>query len=226
MRKMRLPVSAVVLAAILALAGCGRTSSENQPAASIGGPGGAASKANAAKSDFDLKHPQVIIETSLGSITLELDGEKSPKTVENFLSYVDAGAYDQTIVHQVYKNVALVAGGYDKSLGPVRAQIPIRNEAAESNLKNMRGTIAMNRQPDVIDSATSQFFINVADNPALDCRNRDPENPQGYGYCVFGRVTKGMEVVDRIADAPVHDTKEFDQTPVQAVVVKAIRRAQ
>ena len=99
MRKMRLPVSAVVLAAILALAGCGRNSSENQPAASIGGPGGAASKANAAKSDFDLKHPQVIIETSLGSITLELDGEKSPKTVENFLSYVDAGAYDQTIVH-------------------------------------------------------------------------------------------------------------------------------
>ena len=225
MRYMQLFFSAFVLAAILATAGCGRNSAEGQPAASIPGRSSASPKISglAANSDFDSKHPQVVIETSLGSITLELDGEKAPRTVDNFLTYVDAAAYDQTIVHQVYKNLAIIAGGYAANLTEIRPRISIRNEAF-NGLKNLRGTIAMNRQPDVIDSATSQFFINLVDNSNLDCRSRDLENPQGYGYCVFGRVTKGMEVVDRIADTPVQNTKEFDQTPVQAVVVKAIRR--
>ncbi len=222
---MKLLFSAWALAAILAIPGCGRNSSENQPAASIGGESGASAKTKglAAKSDFDSKHPQVIIDTSLGGITLELDREKSPLTVDNFLAYVDAASYDRTIVHQVYKNQAVIAGGYTENLSEIRSRIPVSNEA-HNGLKNLRGTIAMNRQPDVIDSATSQFFINVADNPALDCRNRDPGNPEGYGYCVFGRVTKGMEVVVRIADTPVQDTKMFDQTPIQAVIVKSIRR--
>ena len=116
-----------------------------------------------AKTDFDLKHPQVIIDTSLGSITVELDKEKSPLTVDNFLAYVDAASYDQTIFHQVYKNQAVLAGGYTASGTEIRPRIAVSNEA-HNGLKNLRGTIAMLRQPDVIDSATSQFFINVADN--------------------------------------------------------------
>jgi cyclophilin family peptidyl-prolyl cis-trans isomerase len=211
----------------MAIPGCGRNSSENPPAASIGGENAASSKTNAlhsAKTDFDLKHPQVIIDTSLGGFTVELDKEKSPLTVDNFLAYVDAASYDQTIFHQVYKNQGILAGGYTISGTEIRHRIPVSNEA-HNGLKNLRGTIAMYRQPDVIDSAASQFFINVADNPALDCRTRDPGDPAGYGYCVFGKIVKGMEeVVDRIANTPVTNTEKFDQTPIQAVIVKSIRR--
>jgi cyclophilin family peptidyl-prolyl cis-trans isomerase len=222
----KLLLSAWALAAILAIPGCGRNPSENQPAASINGESGGASKTiglHSAKTDFELKHPQVIIDTSLGSIIVELDKEKSPLTVDNFLAYVDAASYDQTIFHQVYKNQGILAGGYTASGTEIRPRIPVSNEA-HNGLKNLRGTIAMYRQPDVIDSATSQFFINVADNPALDCRTRDPGDPEGYGYCVFGKVVKGIEVVDKIAETPVKNTEKFDQTPVQAVIVNSIRR--
>jgi len=226
-RYKKILLSAWALAAILAIPGCGRNSSENQPAASIGGESGGVSKTKglySAKTDFGLKHPQVIIDTSLGSVTVELDKEKSPLTVDNFLAYVDAGSYDKTIFHQVYKNQGVLAGGYTASLIEIRPRIPVSNEA-HNGLKNLRGTIAMYRQPDIIDSATSQFFINVVDNPQLDCRTRNPAEPEGYGYCVFGKVVKGMEeVVDRIANTPVQDTDKFDQTPVQAVIIKSIRR--
>ncbi len=226
MRYKKFLLSAWALAAILAIPGCGRNPSENQPAASIGGESGGTTKTKgpySAKTDFDLKHPQVIIDTSLGGITVELDKEKSPLTVDNFLAYVDAASYDQTIFHQVYKNQAVVAGGYTVNGTEIHSRIAVSNEA-HNGLKNLRGTIAMLRQPDVIDSATSQFFINVADNPALDCRTRDPGDPEGYGYCVFGQVVKGMEVVKLIADTPVKNTEQFDQTPIQAVIVKSIRR--
>ena len=218
-------LSAWTLAAILAISGCGRNSSENQPAASINGESGASKTKGllSAKTDFDLKHPQVIIDTSLGSVTVELDRDKSPLTVDNFLAYVDAASYDQTIFHQVYKNQAVLAGGYSASGSEIRPRIPVSNEAF-NGLKNLRGTIAMLRQPDIIVSATSQFFINVADNPALDCRTRDPGDPEGNGYCVFGRVVQGMKVVDNIAETPVKKTENFDQTPVEAVIVKSIRR--
>jgi cyclophilin family peptidyl-prolyl cis-trans isomerase len=222
----KLLVSGLALATILATIGCGRNSSENQSTASINGENDHSAKAKgqkSAQSNFDLMHPQVIIETSLGSITVQLDREKSLLTVDNFLAYMDAGSYDKTIFHQVYKNQAVVAGGYTTDLTEISPRIRVRNEA-HNGLKNLRGTIAMLRRGDVIDSATSQFFINIADNPALDCRNRDPGDPEGYGYCVFGQVAKGMEVVDRIANTPVKDTDKFDQTPVQAVIVKSIRR--
>jgi peptidyl-prolyl cis-trans isomerase B (cyclophilin B) len=133
---------------------------------------------------------------------------------------MEAGLYDQTIFHQVYKDQAVLAGGYTANLTEIPARTPVSNQA-HNGLKNLRGTIAILRQPDVIDSATSQFFINVADNPALDYRDRTPE---GYGYCVFGEVINGMEVVDKIANTEVKDTDKFDRTPVQPVVVKSIRR--
>jgi peptidyl-prolyl cis-trans isomerase A (cyclophilin A) len=225
-RYIKLLFSACALAVILATLGCGRNPSDNQPAASINGESGGASNAKgirSAKTDFELKHPQVIIDTSLGSITVELDKEKSPLTVNNFLEYVDAASYDQTIFHQVYKDQGILAGGYTVNGTEIRPRIPVSNEA-HNGLKNLRGSLAMYRRPDVIDSATSQFFINVADNATLDYRTRDSGDPEGYGYCVFGKVLKGMEVVDKIAETPVKNTEQFDQTPIQAVTVKSIRR--
>jgi cyclophilin family peptidyl-prolyl cis-trans isomerase len=219
--------SGLALAAMLATIGCGQKSSENQPAASIGGENAASTKAKDLSSEqsiFDMKHPQVIIETSLGSITIQLNREKSPITVDNFLAYAESGLYNKTIFHQVYKNQYVFAGVYTMNLTEIRTRPQIRNEA-DNGLKNLRGTIAMYRQTDVIDSATSQFFINVADNQALDQHTRNLEDPQGYGYCVFGEVTSGMkDVVDNIASTPVQDTKEFVQAPLQAVVIKSIRR--
>lgn len=219
----KLLVSALLMAAIPATTGCGRNAADNQPTTSIGGGKEDSNKSKdpkSAQSNFDLIHPQVVIDTSLGKITVRLNGEKSPLTVENFLAYVEAGLYDQTIFHQVYKDQAIIAGGYATDLSEIRTKTPVSNEA-HNGLKNLRGTIAMLRQVDVIDGASSQFFINAADNPALDHRGRDPE---GYGYCVFGEVVGGMEVADNIANTQVQDTDKFDRTPVQSVVVKSIRR--
>jgi cyclophilin family peptidyl-prolyl cis-trans isomerase len=166
-----------------------------------------------------LTHPQVALETNLGTIVLSLDNEKAPQTVENFLAYVNKGFYDQTIVHQVFQGQGIVAGGYTADYKEKPARTPVYNEA-ENGLKNLRGTIAMARLADAADSATSQFFINVADNPELDHRDR---TPAGYGYCVFGKVVQGMEVVDKIANSPVQDKDRFERTPVEPVIIKSAR---
>jgi cyclophilin family peptidyl-prolyl cis-trans isomerase len=166
------------------------------------------------------QHPVVVIETTLGNITVRLDAEKAYLTVDNFLSYVNAGQYDQTIVHQVYKGQLFLAGDHDVNYVEKPSRPAVFNEA-HNGLKNRRGTIAMARLPDSIQSATRQFFINVADNPMLDFKDRSVD---GYGYCVFGEVTDGMDVVDRIAEAPVHDTPDFDRTPITAIVIKSVRQ--
>ena len=168
----------------------------------------------------DPLHPVVRMETSYGNILVQLDGVLAPLAVDNFLAYVNAGQYDQTIVHQIYKGQGVVGGGYGVNLVEKRSRTPVLNEA-HNGVKNLRGTIAMVRQPDSIDSATCQFFINIADNPALDHKDRTPE---GYGYCVFGTVTEGMDVVDRMNEAAVHDTPNFERTPVQSIVITSIRR--
>lgn len=218
-------VTSLCLFAVTFGVGCGKNDG-NQPATNAIGTtanttntspdgGGDPRQPNA-----DPKHPIVCIETSFGNITLQLDAEKAPLTVDNFLTYVESGYYDQTIIHQVYKGQGIIGGGFTTSLVEKPTRTPIRNEA-HNGLKNARGTIAMVRLPDATDSATCQFFINVADNPALDYKDRTPE---GYGYCVFGQVTEGMDIVDRINDAPVHDAGDFERTPVQPILVKAIRR--
>jgi cyclophilin family peptidyl-prolyl cis-trans isomerase len=217
-------VTCLGVAMLAALAGCNR-GGDGSPAspANISGQasgttatGGVASQ----KPASDPLHPVVLIETSLGNITLRLDADKVRVTVDNFLEYVKANHYDQTIVHQVYKGQGFLGGGYGVNLVERPARTPIWNEAPNGG-KNRRGTIAMVRLPDSINSATCQFFINVTDNPALDYRDRTPE---GYGYCVFGEVTEGLDVVDKIAAVEVHDTRDFDRTPVQPIVVKSIRR--
>lgn len=207
---------------VMVLAGCNRGGDGSQsPAAAIGGPGSTSPDAGGSSAS-DPKHPVVEIDTTLGKITVQLDYEKSPNTTDNFLAYVGMNHYDQTIVHQVYKGQGFLAGGYGTNMLERPGRTPIRNEA-NNGLKNKRGTISMIRQPDAIDSATCQFFVNVVDNPSLDYRDQTPE---GYGYCVFGQVAdgEGMKVVDRIADARVHDTQEFERMPEQPIVVKSIKR--
>ena len=138
----------------------------------------------------------VRFETSKGAITIELDAAGAPKTVENFLRYVDAGHYDGTIFHRVIPGFMAQGGGYDASYEKKPTQPPVENEASAS-AKNVRGTVAMARTSDP-HSATAQFFVNVADNASLD---HSGKTPTGFGYCVFGRVTSGMDVVDAIVNA-------------------------
>jgi cyclophilin family peptidyl-prolyl cis-trans isomerase len=206
----------------LGASGCGSRDGNSLPTASIPGAGDAGSlpgESGAAKSAQDALHPTAIIHTSLGDITLKLDAERAPISVENFLNYVEQGHYDSTIFHQIQtKPAVVVAGGFDTFQKEKPAGLPIRNEA-HNGLKNVRGTIGMTRSPDSIDSSTSQFYINSADNPQLDHRSNEPV---GYGYCVFGEVTSGMEVVDRIAQIAVHDTEHLKDTPVEQVIVKWI----
>jgi cyclophilin family peptidyl-prolyl cis-trans isomerase len=219
-RKRIAPCLAIGLAL---LAGCNRGGDGSQtPTASINGSaptlGGGSPSLH--KPNFDPKHPVVVIETSLGNMTVRLDAATAPLSVDNFLAYANTGHYNQTIIHQVYKGQGFVAGAYGTNLVERPGRTPIRNEA-DNGVKNRRGTIAMTRVPDAIDSATCQFFINVADNPALDHRDRTPE---GYGYCVFGEVTEGLEVADKIAAVEVHDAPQFERTPVQPIVVKSVRQ--
>ncbi len=185
--------------------------------------------------------PQVVIETSRGNIVLLLDSRRAPITVANFLGYVDAGAYNETIFHRVVPGFVVQGGGYDSMLVEREADNPIHNEAS-NGLKNIRGSIAMARH-DEIDSATNQFFINVADNERLDyseqsCGRDDeaaenrarerglykPRNCKTFGYAVFGQVVEGMEVVDEIEVTATHSMDDFDDLPVAAVVIKSVRR--
>jgi cyclophilin family peptidyl-prolyl cis-trans isomerase len=161
----------------------------------------------------------VVIETNLGNITLELDKEKAPATVANFLAYVDAGFYDGTIFHRVIRDFMIQGGGFTEDLKQKTTNQPVKNEAA-NGLKNLRGTIAMART-NVVDSATSQFFINLKDNSFLD--HRAP-NPRDFGYAVFGKVTAGMEVVDRIGTSPTGMRNRFSDVPVATVTIKSVRR--
>lgn len=162
----------------------------------------------------------VVMETSMGSITLDLDNAKAPATVANFLAYADAGYYDGTVFHRVIKDFMIQGGGYTPELKQKPTQPPIKNEAA-NGLKNLRGTIAMARTR-MVDSASSQFFINHKDNPALD--HRAP-TPDAFGYAVFGRVVKGMDVVDRIAATPTRARDMlFQDLPVEMVTIKSVRR--
>ena len=160
---------------------------------------------------------KVTMETSVGTITLELDGEKSPKTVANFVKYADDGFYDGTIFHRVIDGFMIQGGGFTRDLNQKQTREAIPNEAA-NGLKNRRGTIAMARTM-VPDSATSQFFINLVDNDFLDFRS---ETPQGYGYAVFGEVTDGMDVVDAIAKVKTGFAGPHQNVPEEAVVIRRV----
>jgi cyclophilin family peptidyl-prolyl cis-trans isomerase len=162
----------------------------------------------------------VVVETSLGTFEMALEDEKAPKTVANFLEYVDAKHYDGTIFHRVIPGFMAQGGGYDGSLEKKPVRGPVENEA-DNGLKNLRGTVAMARTNDP-HSATAQFFVNVKDNAFLD---HSGKNPAGWGYAVFGKVTSGMDVVDKIVNVPTGAKGPFSKdAPLENVVIKSIRR--
>ena len=164
-------------------------------------------------------NPQVILKTSLGSITLELYHEQAPITVANFLRYVDEQFYDGAIFHRVIPGFMIQGGGFDEAMDEKKTGASIKNEAG-NGLSNRRGTIAMARTS-VVDSATSQFFINIVDNVFLDHRN---ESADGYGYCVFGQVIEGLEVADRIGKVPTRNLGYFQDVPQEPVIIISARR--
>jgi cyclophilin family peptidyl-prolyl cis-trans isomerase len=164
-------------------------------------------------------NPKVLLKTSRGDITIELFPDKAPVTVKNFLSYVDEKFYDGLIFHRVIKGFMIQGGGLTADLATRTAKPPIKNEAG-NGLKNTRGTIAMARSGE-INSATCQFFINHVNNDFLDHRD---ETAQGFGYCVFGQVISGLDIVDAIATTPTMTVHGMADVPREAVTIISIRR--
>ena len=153
----------------------------------------------------------------MGTITLALDDEKAPETVANFVQYAKDGHYDGTIFHRVIDGFMIQGGGFTRDMNQKETRGPIRNEAM-NGLKNRRGTIAMARTM-VVDSATSQFFINLVDNDFLDFQS---PTPQGFGYAVFGEVTDGMNVVDQIAKVKTGFAGPHQNVPEEPIVIKKV----
>ena len=164
-------------------------------------------------------YPQVVIRTSAGDVTLKLNAEKAPVTVHNFLeNYVRSQFYNGTIFHYVDPGRMIAAGGYTAELEAKSTRAEIRNESF-NKLSNRRGTVAMARHPDYPDSATSQFFFNLADNTYLDYQDGDEPVE---GYCVFGEVVTGFDVLEKIAGTACQDRGDFPQVPVQPVVIQSV----
>jgi peptidyl-prolyl cis-trans isomerase B (cyclophilin B) len=156
----------------------------------------------------------VVLHTNQGDITLELDEENSPATVANFLQYVRSGHYDNTLFHRVIPGFMIQGGGFTPGMQQKPTRAPVANEAG-NGVKNARYTVAMARTSDP-HSATAQFFINLADNAFLDYKG---PSPQAYGYCVFGKVAGGADVVDRIAVVATGRSEGHENVPVQDVVI-------
>lgn len=163
-------------------------------------------------------NPVVAISTSLGEITVELFKDRAPVSVDNFIVYMAEGFYEGTIFHRVKKGFMIQGGGYTTDLTEKPTHAPIQNEAT-NGLRNVRGTVAMARRL-ALRSATSQFYINVADNRGLDHTGFSPDD---FGYAVFGRVLTGMDVVDRIASVPTKTQGEMEDVPVEPVIIKSVR---
>lgn len=163
----------------------------------------------------------VIVKTNLGSFTIELDRERAPNTVDNFLAYVDAGHYTDTLFHRVIPTFMVQGGGFDTRCERKATNAPVQSEA-DNGLKNLRGTVAMARKGDP-HSATAQFFVNTVDNAFLDHQAKED---RGWGYTVFGRVTQGMDVVDAIRTVPTGAVGPFSKdAPLEQVVIAAVERA-
>lgn len=162
----------------------------------------------------DENFPRVLLETSKGNITLELNKEKAPITVKNFLGYVKDGYYDGLVFHRVIKDFMIQGGGLDANLQPKKTKFAIKNEA-QNGLKNVRGSVAMARTA-LVDSATSQFFINTVDNPFLDNKGKRQDD---FGYCVFGKVAEGLEVVDEIRQVKTGSLHGHSDVPLEPITI-------
>lgn len=242
--RFRLIASAALLSAAAGLAGCGSSDGPAPPQASISG--GASQPNDGQQTDAPPQElapvrvtaeptvtqspaeppvaaaPEVLIKTSLGTIRVRLDAEKAPQTVQNFLDhYANRGFYEQTIFHYVEQGFMIAGGGYTEQFEPKPVRTPVTNES-NNGLSNVRGTIAMARDPEYAHTATSQFYINLVDNTSLD--HQETEDGVPNGYCVFGNVVEGMDVVDRIAQVAVSDRENFPNTPVEPVVIESVEQ--
>ncbi len=166
-----------------------------------------------------MDNPLILMETTSGDVLLELFPDKAPATVENFLRYVDEGFYTNTIFHRVIKEFMIQGGGLTLRMEEKPAKAPVKNEAA-NGLKNLRGTLAMARTADP-HSAAAQFFINTVDNLELD---HTAETAEGFGYCVFGKVSDGMDVVDKIEKLKTKAVGEHEAVPVDSVLITGMSR--
>ncbi len=226
-----LALGGLILAAWLS--GCGGSSAapaanapSGQPAAELpdGEPSVAPASATlpAAPKVKPPVDPIVAVHTTAGDFQIRLFAEKSPATVDNFLkNYASRGFYDETIFHHVEPRSMLIGGGYTADLQPKPTRTPIYNES-RNGLSNRRGTVAMIRDPESPHSATTQFFINLTDNPELDYKTT--ESDEILGYCVFGEVIAGMEVVEKIAAAPTSSLGDFARVPTPAVAIQSVER--
>ncbi len=161
-------------------------------------------------------NPTAEFKTTLGTFQIELYADEAPISVENFLAYIDEGFFDGTIFHRVVPNFVIQGGGLTADFDQKTTRAPIKNEA-KNGLRNQRGTLSMARTNQV-DSATSQFFVNLKDNGFLD------NSPGNFGYAVFGRVTSGMDVIDKIAKVQTGRRKGFDDAPLETVTIESARR--
>ena len=163
------------------------------------------------------KNPQVYVKTNVGGFTIELYADKAPVSVENFLNYVEKGYYSGTIFHRVIKGFMVQGGGFTSDMTQKATAPPIKNEA-DNGLKNKKYTLAMART-NVVNSATSQFFINTVDNTGLDHRDK---SQAGFGYCVFGKVIDGADVIDKIEMVKTTTKGAYADVPVKPVIIKAM----
>lgn len=218
----------------LAGGGCGQKKTEEfatAPSAQAGaapsapvepGHGAELTTASASKPPSPAADPVVVLQTTAGEIHVRLFAEKAPQTVDNFLrNYVQRGFYDQTIFHHVEPGMILLAGGFTADLEAKPTRTPIFNES-RNGLSNRRGTLAMICDPQSPHSATSQFFINLRDNPDFDFRSENGEDV--LGYCVFGEVIAGMDIVDQIASRPTESRGEFPRIPSPPVAILGVRQ--
>jgi peptidyl-prolyl cis-trans isomerase A (cyclophilin A) len=224
----------VLIIAVVAVTGCGKSAKQAEAVADSGSTqssapeSGATSIASGGQAAAPEKQkpsdPVVVLHTSQGDVTVKLFAEKAPRTVENFLrGYAERGFYEQTIFHHVEPGQMLIAGGYTADLQRKPGRTPIYNESS-NGLLNRRGTVAMIRDPEAPHSATSEFFVNLADNPDFDFKSTDADDLPGY--CVFGEVVAGMDVIERIAQLPTTSLGEFAKVPSPPVTVGAVQRLQ
>jgi peptidyl-prolyl cis-trans isomerase B (cyclophilin B) len=209
---------------ILVVCGCSKSGDDGAPATATTGEASAAADAVATSktvSGIPIRQgdPILALHTSLGTLYVRLYEQQAPRTVANFLDYARTGHYDGTIFHQVESGYVALGGAFDRNLKAKSVRYPVTNEAA-NGLKNVRGSLAMARDPNDPDSAAAMFFINLADNSKLDHRGTSPEE---FGFCVFGQVIDGFDVLDKLSAAQTAKVESFTSMPVERVVLNSIR---
>ena len=229
-RLILLGLALLTLAVACWLTGCGSKTESPDIVAEAGSSetaadGGSATDSKSAKPKAAPPKPVdpiVVLHTSAGDIKVKLFAEKAPQTVDNFLNnYARRGFYDETIFHHIEPGMMLIGGGFTSDLQPKETRAAIYNES-RNGLTNRKGTVAMIHDPEAVHSATSQFFINLVDNPTFDFQAGETEDT--FGYCVFGEVIEGMEVVEQIAATPTTAQGDFPAVPTRTVMIEKVEQ--